>query len=246
MKSVVLAAIAASTFAGSALAAPAAQPAAAARPDSRAYNPRNLAGVWTHATRPNFGRFPLTPEYEAILKKREEDEKAGRPYVRGGNPCIPGPLVMMMSLPTGPLEFAPINDERMLIAKSNGSIYRVYFNRPHPAPEDVEPTLFGDAVGHWEGDTLVIDSVGLGGAGDIEGRTPHSDATHVVQRIRRTAFDKLENQITIEDPIAFTRPVTGVVTYNLTPNIELAEFYCTNDRIRYDETGKVSIAPSTN
>ncbi|HTI67507.1 MAG TPA: hypothetical protein VL460_08205 [Caulobacteraceae bacterium] len=241
MKSILLAAIAASAFTGAALAAPVA--GAGVAPAAGAYDPRDLAGVWTQATAPTFGPFPLTPAYDAILKQRIEDEKAGRPYVHAGNPCVPAPLVGMMVFPTGPLEFATVHDDRLVIAKSNGSIYRVYFNRPHPAPEDVEPSMFGDSVGRWEGDTLVIDTIGLGGSGDIDGKTPHSDATHVVQRIRRVAFDKLEDRMTVEDPIAFTRPANSVVTYNLTPKIELAEFYCTNDRMRYDPDGKVSIAP---
>jgi hypothetical protein len=244
MKSAVIAVIAASALAGSALAAaPAAAPAAPAAKDGRAYNPRDLTGVWTQATRPNFGAMPLNAEYAAIKKKLDDEEKAGRPNNRGRNPCVPAPLVTMMTLPTGPLEFSIIPDDRLVIAKSNGSIYRVYFNRKHPAPDDQEPLLFGDAVGHWEGDTLVIDTVGLGLGAEIA-NAPHSDVTRVVQRIRRVAYDKLENQLTIEDPKAYTRPVTGVVTYGRTPEIELGEFYCTNERIVYDADGTVGIAPA--
>ncbi|HTK34057.1 MAG TPA: hypothetical protein VL358_02065 [Caulobacteraceae bacterium] len=244
MKFAVIAAIGVSVLASSAFAASApaaAAGAAAAKPNTRTFDPHDLAGVWTHSSRAVFN-WSLNEKYAAILKKRRDDEAAGRPLLKA-NSCSPAPLIEMMTRPVGPLEFAPIHDDRLVISKSNGSIYRVYFKRPHPAPEDVEPSLFGDAVGHWEGDTLVIDTVGLGGTDFTDGQIPHSPVMHVVQRLRRTAFDKLENRITVEDAEAFTRPATAVQIYTLTPDEELNEFYCTNDRIVYDSNGKVSIAP---
>jgi hypothetical protein len=244
MKSAVIAAVAFSAFAGSALAAQAAAPNP--RPsvpvDPRPYNARDVTGVWTQATRPDFGPIALTPEYAAIQKQQQDDRRAGKLPPEDVS-CTPGPLITMMTAPFGPLEFSTIGDERMVIAKSNGSIYRVYFKRPHKAAEDLEPLLFGDAVGRWEGDTLVIDTVGLTAEGNIA-NAPHSDVTHVIQRIRRTAYNKLEDQITIEDSKAFAHPVTGTVTYDLTPQIELDEFYCTNNRIVLDAEGKVGIAPA--
>ncbi|HTI67718.1 MAG TPA: hypothetical protein VL460_09275 [Caulobacteraceae bacterium] len=242
MKPAVIAIIAASALSGWSL-APTAAAAAAAAVDPRPYNAHDLTGVWTHATRPNFGPFPFTPEYAAIQKAEQDAAAAGRPNNRGQNPCVPAPLIFMMTLPTGPLEVSAIGDDRLVISKSNGSIYRVYLKRPHPAPDDVEPLLYGDSVGRWDGDTLVIDTVGLGASsGDAGG--PHSDVLHVVQRLRRTAYNKLENQLTIDDAKALTRPVTGSLIYDLTPEVELGEFYCTNERIIYDKDGKVGIAPA--
>jgi hypothetical protein len=150
----------------------------------------------------------------------------------------------MMTTPVAPLEITERRDDRLVVTKPNGSIYRIYLKRPHLGPDDLTPGLYGDAVAHWEGDTLVVDTIGLGGSQDIDGRTPHSDAMHVVQRLRRVAYDKLENRITIEDPKAFTRPVVGVVTYGLEPELELDEFFCVNDRIRIGDDGTLDVAPS--
>ncbi|HTK36172.1 MAG TPA: hypothetical protein VL358_12920 [Caulobacteraceae bacterium] len=235
MKRVMIVGLAVSALAGASSAAPAAAPA---------YDPHDITGVWTQNSRFQPGPYPLTPEYAAILKKREDDEKAGRPYVPGGDYCLPGPLIRMMTLPVAPIEITEIKGDRLVVTKPNGSIYRIYLKRGHLGPDDLNPGIYGDAVAHWEGDTLVVDTIGLGGSQDIDGHTPHSDAMHVVQRIRRVAYDKLENRILIEDAKAFTRPVTGTVTYGLTPEIELGEFFCVNDRIRIRDDGSVGITPA--
>ncbi|HJT88806.1 MAG TPA: hypothetical protein VJ732_13145, partial [Bryobacteraceae bacterium] len=74
-------------------------------------------------------------------------------------------------------------------------------------PEDPDPTWMGDSIGHWEGDTLVIDSVGFNDKTEIEGYR-HTEALHIVERFRRPSYDKLEYEATLEDPNVFAKPWT--------------------------------------
>ncbi|HTK34034.1 MAG TPA: hypothetical protein VL358_01950 [Caulobacteraceae bacterium] len=238
MKSLVIAAIAVSGIGG------VAPPAHAAAPPARpaAFGPRDITGVWMQTGRPQQITYPLTPEYQAILAKKLADIAAGKPAE--ANPCVPGPLVRMMTLPVAPLEIARVSDDRFVVTKENQSIYRIYLNRGHKSPEDLTQGLYGDAVGHWEGDTLVVDTIGLGGSTEIEGRTPHSDAMHVIQRFRRISADTLENRMTIDDPKAFTHPVEVTATYTAHPDWELGEFFCTNERMVVGPDGNAVILPA--
>jgi len=102
--------------------------------------------------------------------------------------------------------------------------------RPHKKPEDLEPLYNGDQTAHWEGDTLVIDTI------SIDERTWinqsgwfHSDQAHVIERVRRPSMNYLEYQYTVEDPKVLTRPWTSAWrTYSLGSE-DLTENFCTNN-----------------
>jgi hypothetical protein len=90
-------------------------------------------------------------------------------------------------------------------------------------PTELEPTWFGHSIGKWEGDTLVVDTVGFNGWTrlDTVGH-PHSDRLHLVQTFRRTDFDRIEYTMTIDDPVMYTKPWTNtrVFTRSKGPLIE--------------------------
>jgi len=102
--------------------------------------------------------------------------------------------------------------------------------RPHKKPEDLEPLYNGDQTAHWEGDTLVIDTI------SIDERTWinqsgwfHSDQAHVIERLRRPSKNYLEYQYTVEDPKVLTKPWTSTWrTYSLGSE-DLTENFCTNN-----------------
>jgi hypothetical protein len=95
--------------------------------------------------------------------------------------------------------------------------------RPHKGKDDLEPLYNGDETAHWEGDTLVIDTI------SIDERTWHSDALHVIERLRRPSLNYLEYQYTLEDPKVLTKPWTSAWrTYSL-GNEDLTENFCTNN-----------------
>ncbi len=114
-------------------------------------------------------------------------------------------------------EFVVRPEQVWIISENGPNIVRVYTDgRTHPPADEVWPTYTGDSIGHWEGDTLVFDTIGLkGGSATIIDRTgiAHSDELHVVTRMRRLDDKTMEAQFVLTDPVAFTRPWTARKTY---------------------------------
>src|SRR5262249_16166345 len=140
--------------------------------------------------RANFGRLVgdytnpiLKPEAAEIVKKHGEMSLAGEGYPTPSNQCWPGgvPYVFWDYL----LQMFQQPDKITMIYRHNNEVRRVRMNQPHPV--EVTPSWYGDSVGHYEGDTLVIDTVGIKigpfAMVDMYG-TPHSPALHVVERYR--------------------------------------------------------------
>ena len=89
------------------------------------------------------------------------------------------------------------------------------------------PTWSGDSVGHWEGDTLVIDTVNFNGKTKLDTiGHPHSDQLHVVQRWTRTDLGHMSYEITVEDPKTYTKPWKNARTFTLRPDWEIMEYSC--------------------
>ena len=86
--------------------------------------------------------------------------------------------------------------------------------RAHPKPEDLRPTFLGHSIGHWEGDTLVIDSVGFNEKQWAVGAFPTTSQLHLIERISRADLKTLTYEATIDDPGAYTKPWTGRWTIN--------------------------------
>ena len=88
----------------------------------------------------------------------------------------------------------------------------------------------GDSIGWYEGDTLVVDTVGLNEKTWIDrGGLPHSDQLHVIERIRRPKHEALEVTITIDDPKAYTKTWSGYRNYKLEPTWNIKEFICADN-----------------
>jgi hypothetical protein len=99
-----------------------------------------------------------------------------------------------------------------------------------PHPVDPDPTWMGDSIGHWEGDTLVVDSVGYNDKTEISGYR-HTDALHIVERFRRPDFNTIQYEATMEDPNVFAKPWTLSRVFQLRTDMTKAdEFVCENNR----------------
>jgi hypothetical protein len=97
--------------------------------------------------------------------------------------------------------------------------------RPHP--KDPDPTWFGNSVGHWEGDTLVIDTIAFNGKTRLDTiGHPHSDQLHTIERFRRPDLGHIAYTITVDDPKAYTKPWDSVRTWVLKPEWEIMEYSC--------------------
>jgi hypothetical protein len=160
-----------------------------------------------NANNPNARDFPpykpaWEAAYTAFLNNVVKQEKFSDPLSLG----YPGGMIRMMS-PARGLQFV-LRPEQVWIIYERPDVRYIYTDgRPFPPKDELWPTFEGYSIGHWEGDTLVVETVSLRGGVPID-RTGAalSDEAHVVERIRKTDNNTLQSDITIEDPVAFTAP----------------------------------------
>jgi hypothetical protein len=201
----------------------------------------NISGVWQvrgfeRQTKPiDAAEPPWQPWNRKGFEERAAAEKAGRPLYDPTAACLPSGTPRIIAAPY-PVEIVQTVDKTVFLYEVQHLYRVVHMNAKHPAK--VEPSFFGHAVGHWEGDTLVIDTVGLVKETQIdEAGTRHSDELHVVERIRRVG-ETLEILFTIEDPKAFTRPWTAQRVWRWRPDVRFLEYICEeNNRNAPDESG---------
>jgi hypothetical protein len=113
-------------------------------------------------------------------------------------------------------------------------LFRVIPTDGRGHPDDLDPTWMGNSVGHWEADTLVVDVTGFNNKTEIAGYH-HTTAYHVVERYRRTAYDRVEYEATIEDPNLFARPWRYGGLLKLHPEWDLQEYVCEENNKDYKE-----------
>lgn len=119
-----------------------------------------------------------------------------------------------------------------ILYEGNIHSFRQIFMDGRPHPEDPDPTWWGHSIGKWEGDTLVVDTMGFNDKFwfDYLGH-PHTEKLHTIERFRRTDMNTLEIEVTIEDPGTYTKPFTTVGRARLMPGEELMEYVCQENNI---------------
>ena len=182
----------------------------------------DLNGVWLAAIhRPDGDPPEPLPWVEAIGKERRENRNISSP----GAHCLPTGLGASGTL--RPYRLAQTRDLLMIVEESNDPARQIYLDgRSHP--EDPNPSFMGHSVGRWEGDTLVVDTVGLSDRGWIAfGSYPQTEKLHIVERYRRPDLGHLEREITFDDSTAFKKPWTLKRVSSLAPKgTELLEYVC--------------------
>lgn len=165
-------------------------------------------------------------------------------------PCQPGgPIFAMWNLGLFPIEILEAPD-RLVIKPENVALPRHIYIDGRPHPSDLDPTWMGHSIGRWEGDVLVVDTVGTNGrtraingvgsnAGvspeDDKPRLPVSDQLHLVERLRLQAKGEvLEDEMTITDPKAYTAPIVVKHYWQRRPDIDVLEYVC-GDRPRSED-----------
>jgi hypothetical protein len=105
--------------------------------------------------------------------------------------------------------------------------YRQIFMTAAKHPDDLDPTWYGHSIGHWEGETLVVDTIGFNDRFwfDFVGH-PHTQKLHTIERYMRKDAGTLVNEVTIDDPGAYSRPFKVTFTARLMPGEELMEYIC--------------------
>jgi hypothetical protein len=118
----------------------------------------------------------------------------------------------------------------IVILYERDTVYRQIFTDGRPLPVDPQPSFYGYSTAKWEGDTLVVQTIGFKDDLwlDISG-TPLTDAAKVIERYHRPSFGKLEIDVTVDDPKAYTKPWTIRVNQTFAADTDLMEFFCTEN-----------------
>ncbi len=199
----------------------------------------NLSGVYNSAfpgtffpggPAMNIAGVPGPAETKPVLKAGAEKYKV----VRGPN----DPGATSDCKPTGlpqayymPYQWQLVQGlDQVVILYEYPHLFRVIPTHGGPHQADLDPTWMGDSIGHWEGDTLVVDVTGFNDKTELPGGFRHTEALHVVERFRRIAYDKLGYQATIEDPNVFEKPWVVDRVFPLRQDLEkIDEFVCENN-----------------
>ena len=219
--------------------APAANAQAKAIPRTPDGKP-DFQGVWQH---------PYVPD---MSKDRENQKGAGDlPFTPAGadnfknydvakfdytGHCLPFGLLRSVNVGGYPIQIMQNSKYLAMLFEQNTWFHVVYMDgRPHP--KNLEPTWFGHSVGRFEGDTLVIDTVGFNGRTRLDTiGHPHSDQMHVIQRFQYTDPDHIAYEVTIDDPKYYTKPWKNTRTFwRMQPGEELIEYSCEENNRDFTE-----------
>ncbi len=167
------------------------------------------------------GDVPLRPEGESILKARMAGLSKDHPGVR----CLPSGIPEKDVVPA-PYKIVQMPDLILILYESR-TIFRQIFMDGRPLPKNPNPAWQGYSVGHWDKDTLVIDSTGFNDDGwlDMLGH-PATESLHVTERFTRRDYGHMDIQFTIEDPKVYSKPWTVSAKLHLLPGEELIEHIC--------------------
>jgi hypothetical protein len=178
---------------------------------------------------------PFQPWARALSALRRPDML--EPYTR----CKPSGAARQAFTPYGTEFFEVPELKRFYITNTGGPhSFKIIYMDGREHPKDLEPSYFGHSVGHWEGETLVVDTVGFNERFwmDRPG-TPHTEQLHLIERYTRTDYVTMKYEITVDDPGAYTKPWTGGFMMAFTPGQESFEFIC-QDNNRTPEINSAS------
>ena len=199
------------------------QPAKKDGPVARAGDGKvDLSGVWIISGSTD---LPADPSYLPPMQKIYEDRKLSSGKGDPEKLCLPNGVVRIEPLP-----YKIVQTPKLVVVLSEGNThsYRRIFTDGRPHNLELEPNTWnGDSIGHWEGDSLVVDTVGFNDNTwlDSTGK-PHSEALHVIERYRHRDVNHLEIGYTLDDPQAFTKPYTFTRIFSRVTDRDLKEYFC--------------------
>ena len=184
---------------------------------------------------------PLKPEYLGPWQEEQEiireANARGEPIATHYTRCIPdGMPAMMMAM--FPMEVLESQGQVTIIQEAYNQVRRIYLDQDQVAFDEAEPRFWGHSVGHWEGNTLVVDTVGIKDYVRFR-NVPHSNRIRITERIRLVSDDIMENSVTVEDPEFLTEPWAWTWMYERHPEYKMYEYVCEDNREYADpETGE--------
>jgi hypothetical protein len=202
-------------------------------------------GVWV-LTRPPQGAPP--PEKPALKGQYLQDyqawqhevESKGGEIAHEGSYCTPPGMPGIMGIGQYPMEFL-FTPGRVTTHHEAWMQWRNIYTDGRGHPDDLEASFEGDSIGHWEGGTLVVDTVGIKDSVALAMGMKHSDKLRITERIHLAKGDpdSLVDEMTVEDPAALVKPWVHTLTYKRSREWQLLEFECAeNDRNPVDKSGK--------
>jgi hypothetical protein len=175
---------------------------------------------------------PLKPQYidayRAQLKATAAAFARGEPPVTNYVKCLPDGMPTMMQ-GMFPMEVLQSRGQITIIQEAYNQVRRIYLNEKQIAIEDAEPAFWGHSVGRWDGDTLVVDTVGVKENVRFK-NAPHSDQMRISERIKVLAPDYFEDRVTITDPVYLTAPWSWTWMYKRKPGYKINEYVCEDNR----------------
>jgi len=202
----------------------------------------DLSGVWQRISTTfrrdiavNLKPEEIQPWARELVQQRREDLGKGHMSVR----CLPwGP-----SYATSDRLFKIVQTPGLILMLDEGLVYRQIFMDGRPLETDPNPSWMGYSVGHWDGDTLVIDSAGFNDETWLDSAShPHTEALRMTERYHRRDFGHMDIEVTLTDPAVYARPIKMPVAAEVRPDTELLESVCNENAEKSLEhwTGKAS------
>jgi len=186
----------------------------------------DLSGVWEHLNSRGSAYYldkieiPWQPWAKAVFDERTANNQKDNPESR----CLPRGLPKADAFDIHKIIQTP---GVILVLYEYGTTFRQIFTDGRKLPKDPNPTWMGYSVGHWEGDTLVVESNGFNGKAWLSGQgNPISDSLHLTERIRRRDFGHMDIQLTIDDPKAYTKPWTVKMNQTIKLDTDLLDYIC--------------------
>ena len=173
------------------------------------------------------GAAPCTPiPYMAWTRAVSDDRRRNElePHTR----CKPSGGPRQWLTPYG-AEFLELPEQKAAYIFDIGGphTYRTIFMDGRTHPKNLTPSFYGHSIGWWEGDTLVVDTIGFNEGFWIDrGQLPHTDQLHLIEKYTRTALDTMKYELTVDDPGAYTAPFTGTSNLRWENGTELFEYVC--------------------
>ena len=189
-----------------------------------AVNPKSYEPNSTRNAPIHIDAIPLQPWARALTNARHAEVLRFEPHAR----CKPSGGPREFVTPYG-FEIVDLPDIKRVIVLDIGgphSFREIYMDgRAHP--KNLKPSYYGHSVGHWEGETLVIDAVGFNEKFWMSrDGLPHTDQLHLIEKFTRTDFNTLKYEVTVDDPGAYTAPWTSGFSLRWSEGIEVFEYMC--------------------
>ena len=170
------------------------------------------------------------PPFQPWAKKLHDARKAALGVGAPTERCLPHGIPDAMLTRTLPFKIVQTPGVTIILYEEFNN-WRQVFTDGRALPHDPNPTWLGYSVGHWEGDTFVVESAGFNDKSWLDANgTPHSEALRTTERLRRTDFGHMEIRFTFDDPKTFTAPWSTTIQFNLLPDTDLLEHFCDNEK----------------